>query len=290
VLFAKLAERPEHVCPFLGLEGERTGYTDGISDDHRCFAFGDPAPISAEQQTRVCQERGYGNCPRYLRGVLVIPTEELDALRRPRPIQPAAALVEPAPERRRRRVLIPVLLVLLLLVGAGGASWLFFGDELRTALNLGGSPSPSASSGISPTTDPTAVPSTASVAPSPSSRPASPTPEPTPVPGDEFAFYEVSVGPDSYVLYLVDDGSVVETRTVAFDGFSFARATAIEGDDGALWLIEDGDLAGYAYGFPDSGEFRVRAVFLSDDGDRRSFYLEPSELDEVPEATPAPVP
>ena len=90
-LFARLAERPEHICPFLGLEADRTGYVEGVSDDHRCFAFGDPAPISAEQQTRVCQERGYGNCPRYLRGVLVIPTEELEALRRPR----AAALPPP---------------------------------------------------------------------------------------------------------------------------------------------------------------------------------------------------
>jgi hypothetical protein len=93
-LFARLAERPENVCPFLGLEGERAGYVDGVSDEHRCFAFGDPVPLSAEQQTRVCQERGYGNCPRYLRGVLVIPTSELEALRHRR--APAAASAEPA--------------------------------------------------------------------------------------------------------------------------------------------------------------------------------------------------
>ena len=48
VLFSKLAERPEAICPFLGLADDRTGYVDGISDDHRCFAFGDPSPISAE--------------------------------------------------------------------------------------------------------------------------------------------------------------------------------------------------------------------------------------------------
>ena len=93
-LFAKLAERPENICPFLGLEADRTGYVEGVSSEHRCFAFGDPAPLSAEQQTRVCQERGYGNCPRYLRGVLVIPTEELEALRRPRP--PSRPVVRPA--------------------------------------------------------------------------------------------------------------------------------------------------------------------------------------------------
>ena len=72
-LFARLAERPEHICPFLGLDGDRSGYIEGVSEDHRCFAFGEPAALSAEQQTRVCQERGYGNCPRYLRGV-VAPT------------------------------------------------------------------------------------------------------------------------------------------------------------------------------------------------------------------------
>jgi hypothetical protein len=89
-LFERLAQRPENICPFLGLADERAGYVDGVSDEHRCFAFGDPAPLSAEQQTRVCQERGYGNCPRYLRGVLVIPTSELEALRQRRP-QPAAS-------------------------------------------------------------------------------------------------------------------------------------------------------------------------------------------------------
>lgn len=90
-LFERLAERPENICPFLGLEDERAGYVDGVSDEHRCFAFGDPAPLSAEQQTRVCQERGYGNCPRYLRGVLVIPTSELEALRHRRAPQTAAS-------------------------------------------------------------------------------------------------------------------------------------------------------------------------------------------------------
>ena len=297
-LFAKLAERPEHICPFLGLDGERTGYTDGVSDDHRCFAFGDPAPISAEQQTRVCQERGYGNCPRYLRGVLVIPTEELDALRRPRPMEPIPPPAPAATERRRRGGLIPLVLGLLLLVGAGGAAWAIFGDELGTALNPlpSASASASASADVSATLEPTATPSP-SEEPPPSAPPPSPsaeltpTPEPTPVSGDEFAFYEVSVGPDSYTLYLVgDDGSISRTRTVAFDGFSFARAAPTEGEDGALWVIEDGDLAGYAYQFPESGEFRVRAVFLSEAGDRRSFYLDASELDEVPEATPAPAP
>ena len=130
-LFAELAKRPDTVCPFLGMVAARTEYTDGVSDQHRCYAFGDPAELSAEQQTRVCLQRGYGNCPRYLRGVLVIPTEELEALRRPPPpIQPrtAAPSAKPAArpaERRRLPAVLFGLLVLLLLVGGigGGTLW-----------------------------------------------------------------------------------------------------------------------------------------------------------------------
>ena len=165
-LFARLAERPENICPFLGLEADRTGYVEGVSDDHRCFAFGDPAPISAEQQTRVCQERGYGNCPRYLRGVLVIPTEELEALRRPRgaaaepvPVPtPPVAVAEP--ERRRRAPLL-ALLGLLVLVGAGaGGAYLYLSGNDGVAVAPTPTPAPP------PTAEPTATtPSTP--APSP---------------------------------------------------------------------------------------------------------------------------
>lgn len=292
-LFARLAERPEHICPFLGLQADRTGFVEGVSDDHRCFAFGDPAPISAEQQTRVCQERGYGNCPRYLRGVLVIPTEELEALRRPRAAEiPRASAPAPSASgpRRRRRAPLLVLLVLLLLVGGVGA-YLAFGLEPGTSLLPSQSPSPS----VSPTAG-----STASESPSISAAPSgtaessasvgpSPTPEPTPEPGDSFAFYEVSVAPSDYTLYQLEDGSVADELNVGFDQFSFARVRPEEGDDGEVyWITEDGDLAGFAYRYPDSGDFRIRAVFLNDAGDRRSAFLEQDALDQVPEATPAP--
>ena len=283
-LFAKLAERPEHICPFLGLEADRTGYVEGVSDDHRCFAFGDPAPISAEQQTRVCQERGYGNCPRYLRGVLVIPTEELEALRRPRaaeiPLAPApAAVAEP---RRRRRAPLLALLVLLLLVGGVGA-YLAFGRDDGTAVI----PSPSATPTESAAPTESLAPSVTSAA-SPSVGP-SPTPEPTPEAGDEFAFYEVSVGPASYAVYAIEGGSVGQRRTVGFDHYSFAQVEPVEGDDGEVyWLTQDGDLAGFAYRYPDSGDFRIRAVFLNSSGDRRSAYLDENELGQVPEEPPAP--
>ena len=290
-LFAKLAERPEHICPFLGLAADRTGHVDGVSDDHRCFAFGDPAPISAEQQTRVCQERGYGNCPRYLRGVLVIPTEELEALRRPRapidePPAPPPPVAEPA---RRRRAPLVILLVLLLLVGGAAGAYFLFGDELGIAIG----PSPSVTSSAQPSST-----AAASLEPSPSEEPSpsasasigpSPTPEPTPTAGDEFAFYEVSVGPETYTLYAFDGGAIGNDRTIRFDAFSFAMVEPEAGDDGNVyWVTQNGDLTGFAYRYPDSGGFRIRAVFLNDAGDRRSAYLDEEQLDQLPEATPAP--
>ena len=127
-LFERLAQRPENICPFLGLDGERAGFVDGVSEEHRCFAFGDPAPLSAEQQTRVCQERGYGNCPRYLRGVLVIPTEELEALRQRRGLEPKEApRSAPMPREDSGSRFPPILWVglLLLIVAIGGAGAYF---------------------------------------------------------------------------------------------------------------------------------------------------------------------
>ena len=292
-LFAQLAERPEHICPFLGLAGERAGYIEGVSDDHRCYAFGDPAPLSAEQQTRVCQERGYGNCPRYLRGVLVIPTEELEALRKPR-----APLPEPAPvpvpvERRRRTAPLLLLLLLLVVVGGGAAGYLVWGQGLFPVAVESASPSPTpeptaestpaGTAGVSTTPAPTVVPPSGSAL-------ASPTPEPTPSSGDTFAFYEVSVGPQSYTLFDLNRlGRVVDTLATSFDGFSYARARPRQGaDDGVYWQTQEGGLEGWSYLYPDSGPFRIRAVFLSSDGERRSAYLTEDELTEFPEATPAP--
>lgn len=294
-LFAQLAQRPANICPFLGLAYERTGYVDGPSIEHRCFAFGDPAPLSSEQQTRVCQEKGYGQCPRYLRGLLVTPTEELQALRNPQaamaafppPPPPRPVPVAVPPRRRRRRILAAVLLVLLLLVvlGAAGAAYLLLrGDGFAIA------PTPTAQP------SPTAVP-TATVAPTPTRTEspsgtalASPTPEPTPSAGDRFAFYEVSVGPGSNLLFEIDDdGNVGDQRRATFDGFSFARVVPIEGTDGEVyWRTEDGGLAGLAYLYPESNDFRIRAVFIDEDGSRRSVYLEEDDLARFPEATPAP--
>ena len=50
------------------LAAARAEFEPKAPDDHRCYAFGEPEPLSGEQQRNVCLQLGYANCPRYLRG------------------------------------------------------------------------------------------------------------------------------------------------------------------------------------------------------------------------------
>lgn len=282
-LFARLAQRPDTVCPFLGMAAERTAYRDGADDDHRCYAFGDPAPLSHEQQTRVCLERGYGNCPRYLRGVLVIPTEELEALRRPRearPIPPAAPAPEPR-ERRSRTPLLALLALLLVLGGGAAAAWIVLDGA---ALIGGGDPTPVPTVGPPPppTGSPDASPDTSpAVTDTPTAEPtadATPTPDPTVAPGDEFDFFEVGVSEGDYLLFQVSAaGEVVGQRAARFSRFSRAEVDLVEAPSGLRhWRTLEGEYAGLSYIYPDSGDFVVREVYRRPDGSRSS--------EEIPEA------
>lgn len=273
-LFEKLAQRPETVCPFLGLADDRVGYRPTTTDEHRCYAFGDPAPLSSEQQERVCLQRGYGNCPRYLRGVLVIPTDELEALRHPRPMPPPPP---PQSEPKRRRG-FPVALagvLVLLLLAAGGVGYLLTRPAPGVAVGSA-SPTPTA-------TPPAASPSlsaSASVQSSAStsaSTIATPSPEPTPSAGDTFDHFEVAVAPGTYTIVRLDSqGTEIETRSAAFDDYSFANASEVASPVHS-WLIQTGDYAGYSYVGDRSGPFRIRKVFLSPDGERRSTYIPDDE-------------
>jgi hypothetical protein len=291
-LLEQLAQRPDTVCPFLGLDGDRAGYVEGADPAHRCYAFGDPAVLSDEQQTRVCLQRGYGNCPRYLRGVLVIPTEELEALRRPAPPRPDAP-PPPPPRRPRRFAWVGALVALLLIVGIGGAAWLFaFGglDLLGVAQGTPtpsavATPQPSASAPISsPSADVSVEPS-----PSPSGAVDTPTPLPTTAAQDVFAFYEVGVLPEAYVIYAVADGTTVDAAEARFSDYSHARVEPQLLTDGRVaWVTQNGFYAGYGYIAPSSGDFEIRAVFTSPDGSFHADVLAADELTVMPEGTPAP--
>ena len=294
-LFARLAERPENICPFLGLDGERTAYVDGVSDEHRCYAFGEPAPLSAEQQTRVCQERGYGNCPRYLRGVLVIPTEELEALRRPRAGAPApppgGAAPVPVPEPRRRRLspLIGVLVVLLLIGVGGGAAFMFFGDQLGIAVapsptpsvaaTIGPTPSPSASQAIAtsePTPERTVVP-TAIVLPSGEEwPPALETPDPDAVATGWIVAVQAGQLP---VVRINDDGTVGEETRTDFSRRSGAPVDRLVIDGQRYWVTLAGLYTGLAYVDGLSGgidEFAIFESYENSDGSN-GFILIPAD-------------
>ena len=269
-LFARLATRPEDVCPFLGLADDRVGFKEGVSPEHRCYAFGDPAPLSDEQQSRVCLDRGYGNCPRYLRGVLVIPTEELEALRRPAPAatpQPATPPPPPPPPRRRRPV-AGWLIALLLVVLVGGAAG---------AVLLAGGLGPVAVG------SPTPTPSAASVLPSESPTPgqptASPTPELTPAPSDLFIGYEVEVAPGDYPLFRVNDqGDVTDSTNGDFDRGSRAPVDRVEAQNGLLhWRTVGGGYDGFSYIKGQSGEFLIREVYRGPDGSLRYVHLTPED-------------
>jgi hypothetical protein len=172
------------VCPFL-----RAVVTDGklgppIESTHpanRCAALRQAAPQSLRQQQLVCLTSGHINCPRYLRGALVI-SEPVQAPARPRPGPTPATL--------------SALVALVLAFSASVAFVLAKGGLTLQAAALTSAvpsvtavalaipsptpaplPSPSASSLFS--ASPTIAPSSSPVAtPTPT---VAPTPTPTPV-------------------------------------------------------------------------------------------------------------
>ena len=202
-----LADRPDTVCPFLGMAYARADFEGVPNDEHRCYAFGEAAPLSHEQQGRVCLHRGYGNCPRYLRGLLVIPTDEMEALRRRRelPIEsaPRAPVVElprlwakPHPGRRamagRRpgprfgRIVLAATIVAVFVLSAG--TLLAFSD-------LPGAGPTDATASPAVTTAPAATPSPEE------SASARPTPRPSPTP----AVTPSAPAPSGAWTYVVDN-------------------------------------------------------------------------------------
>ena len=276
-LFEELAKRPDTVCPFLGLAAERAGYRPEPNAEHRCYAFGDPAPLSDEQQRHVCLERGYSNCPRYLRGVLVIPTEELEALRRP---QAAAPPPPPPPVRAarggggRRWIVVPLVLVLLAAAAAGG----FYLLNNRGLISILPSPTPTVVASIEASPSASAVPS--QQASNVASTIATPTLLPTPTAGDQFLRYEVSVAPGTYTLFKVDNtGATFSSQDNTFSGYSFATVNMITAPNGLrYWRTANGGLAGYSYIAGRSGPFRIRKVFRAADGSLHAEYLPSSDL------------
>ena len=260
-LFEKLAQRPENVCPFLALATSRGDYEEQATDEHRCYAFGDPEPVSLEYQRTVCLQRGYANCPRYLRGVLVIPSDELEALRRPvqrvppppPPPRPGPRPV-PASGGGRRRRAVGALLVLLLLIGGGAGAWWLLAGQDGVARET---PSPVPSR--------TVEPSPSEAQPSPS---VAPSIAPTPPPDAVLIGYEVVVGEgDNTVFRVSDAGQILAQSVQTFSGPSEGPVDRVEASNGLLhWRETEGPLTGWSFIRDQSGEFQIRAVYQAPDG------------------------
>jgi hypothetical protein len=85
------------------------------------------------------------------------------------------------------------------------------------------------------------------------------------------------VAPGTYTIIRLDSqGNEVETRSATFDGYSFANVSEVTSPVHS-WLIETGDYAGYSYVKDRSGPFRIRKVYLSPSGERRSVYIPDDE-------------
>lgn len=290
-LFEELAKRPANICPFLGLASSQTEYHEGFTREHRCYAFGDPVELSAEQQERVCLGRGYGNCPRYLRGVLVIPTEELEALRRPLPpVRPPTPPVTPPPPSRaaarggeggrRRGMAVLIGAVMLLAVAGTVGALVFFKGPVATGPTP--SPSPSASAGPSASAPalPSGVPSPTPEASNQTPFPETPKPDPTPRPSDTFQGYEVTVLEGENTLFEVNDaGEIVRSEIAHFSRFSKAPVDRTVAANGLLhWRTSDGFFTGLSYIHGDSGAFLIRAVYVGSDGQERYLVLNDEDI------------
>jgi len=284
-LFEELAKRPEGICPFLGLASSQIEYHTAVTREHRCYAFGEPAELSAEQQERVCLGRGYVNCPRYLRGVLVIPTDELEALRRPRPpVRPPAPppppAARPGPGGRRR---LPLVIGLVVLLAAGATAGALALLQLNgTAANPTPTPTPNAS--IEPSSRPSLMASPSlEPTPGPSNQtpfPETPRPDPTPLPGDTFVGYEVTVLEGQNTLFEVDDqGNVIDQVIAHYDRFSKAPVDKVEAPNGLLhWRTSEGFFTGLSYIHDESGPFLIREVWEGSDGQKRYIVLPDDEI------------
>ena len=282
-LFEELAKRPANICPFLGLASSQTEYHEGFTREHRCYAFGDPVELSVEQQERVCLGRGYGNCPRYLRGVLVIPTEELEALRRPLPpvrpsVPPPFTPTAPPPPlgegrgRGRRALVLIGLVVLLAAVGTAGAIYFLTGAGVAVRSTPTPVPSITSQPSASPATTPRPSPTSG---PSQTPFPETPKPDPTPVPGDTFKGYEVTVLAGENTLFEIDDeGNILNSEVAHYDRFSKAPVDRIVAPNGLLhWRTSAGFFTGLSYIRGRSGLFLIREVWQGSDGQERYVIL-----------------
>ena len=163
-------------CPFLRTVDPSAGLAPPVEAPdpaNRCTALGAPTPQSARQQELVCLTSGHSNCPRYLRGELVVtePVVRTAVQRGPSTAVVVSALL---------LVAASAMSVGFLLV-RGGLSIPTASIDPGNVAVVTGSPAPPSAVAVvvSPSPAPPTAPPTAS--PPPTAAPT-PTIAPTPVP------------------------------------------------------------------------------------------------------------
>jgi hypothetical protein len=198
------------ICPFLRAvdQGDRmVAPVEAPDPANRCAALRDAVPQSLRQQELVCLASGHVNCPRYLRGAVVIAETPDPVVRTGRSLTPA----------------VFASLVVLVLAASASVAFVLSGGGLKLAAAPTSSPVPSATQvavapptptpTIAPTPTPTPIPS-ASPSPSPTPSPTPiPTPAPTPEPtarptatSDQYALLRACPGTPRCWIYRVRSG------------------------------------------------------------------------------------
>jgi hypothetical protein len=150
-------------------------------------------------------------------------------------------------------------------------------------------PTPTASPNMTPRPSATATPAATEPSPTASLPPTS-TAEPTPESGDRFSHYEVALEPGTYPIFRVSQsGQITATSSANISRSSRARVAPRRASNGLVhWETSEGFFTGWSYIYPDSGDFGIRAVFLSPQGERRVRQLPDEERTVYPSATPSP--
>jgi hypothetical protein len=215
------------ICPFLrAADGDRLAAPVEVPDAiNRCAALRDPVPQSLRQQELVCLTSGHVNCPRYLRGAVVV-AEAASPRVRPGPSVSPAILGSVA-------VLIVAFLISVGFTMSRGGLELSAAPTpapSSSAASVAGSDdpggsSPSAVAVATPTHAATATP-VATAAPSPTEAPAtpspssapSPTPSPTPKPtatpkptSDRYALLSACPDSNKCWIYVIRRGDNVSS-------------------------------------------------------------------------------
>jgi LysM domain len=201
------------ICPFLRAvdDGDRlVPPVEAPDPANRCAALRDPVPQSLRQQELVCLASGHINCPRYLRGAVVVAEA-------PDPVVAAGRAVSPA---------VLVSLVILVMAASTSVAFVLARGGMEMAVAAGSappapsvtavaaapaSPTPTIPATAAPTASPTASP-TSSPTPTPTATPT-PTPAPTPSPtarpsptSDRYALLRACPGTPRCWIYRVRAG------------------------------------------------------------------------------------